>query len=172
MYQGFNLMVLLKFLVYPTETDEIITKDSSKNKLINSSCYNPFKMGSAKKLLSAVEPSEEILNLLAKARDDLRKQEATKAGENMAKEKLVEAKQSASPDNFQVVAEHRPTHQFDERKGSSNKSVDNIFEKALACKTPNFVECNQQKQGESLESLLQVIIVIDFFGEKSEQVFS
>ncbi len=162
-------MVLLK-TPYPVEIDEVITKDSSKNKLINSSRNNPFKMGSTKKLLSAVEPSEEILNLLAKARGDLRKQEATKAGEIMAKEKLIEAKQSAFPENFQVVAEH--THQFDERERSSNKSVDNIFEKALAAKAPNFVEFEQQKERESLESHLQVIIVIDLFGEKSEQVFS
>lgn len=161
-------MVLLKAL-YPAEIDEVITKDSSQNKPMNSICSNLSKMGSTKKLLSAVEPSEEILKLLAKARDDLRKQEATKAREIMSKEELIEAKQSAIPDNFQVVAEH--THQFDEREISRNKSVDNIFEKALASKTPNFVECNQQKQRESLESLLQVINVIDFFGEKSEQVF-
>ena len=113
----------------------------------------------------------EIQNLLYKARDDLRKQEATKAEEIVitAKEKLIEAKQSSFPENLQVVD---PSDERDLGTRSSNKAVDyvvsNNFERTSRSNIPNYVQCNKQKQGGSLEAPLQVIIVADFFDGKSE----
>lgn len=64
--------------LYPIKVDGTATKDLPKVNPANPSGLNCVRIGSTKKLPPAIEVSKETLNLLLKARDDVKKQETLK----------------------------------------------------------------------------------------------